>query len=128
MPLPKHPERPEFFVYALVVKAIVFYIGMGRDKRASDRVRYVENLIRLKKLGKRPHWDFGTRVIAGFLKRGVKPEPKYIHRGLTRKRALILERRAIDRYVSRGFLLVNRGHNPNRPSTIQQFWKIWNRT
>jgi hypothetical protein len=126
MPSPKHPRLPEFFVYTLAAKAVVFYVGMGRAKRASDRVRYVKNLIRREKLGKRVDWDFGTHVVAEFLKRGVEPKPKYLYSGLTRKRALILERQAIDRYVSRGFILVNRGHNPKRPATVQQFWEIWN--
>jgi hypothetical protein len=38
----KNPLAADYFVYTLEVDGESFYVGIGRSRRASDRVRFVK--------------------------------------------------------------------------------------
>src|SRR4051794_13201158 len=44
MPKPAHPRTKDFYVYIFRVDGYPFYVGIGRDQRAHDRLRYVRSL------------------------------------------------------------------------------------
>jgi hypothetical protein len=44
MPAPANPRNRDFFVYTFRADGYPFYVGIGRDRRASDRLRYVRSL------------------------------------------------------------------------------------
>jgi hypothetical protein len=120
MPAPKHPSRPEFFVYQLQVGDVPFYIGVGRAKRASDRVRYVKNLMKRESQGNLVDWDFSCAVVAELLRRGHEITVAYSADALTRQEALKREPEAILQLVTRGFSLANTQHNPQRLVTVRE--------
>ncbi|MGY4215960.1 hypothetical protein ACVMFB_002459 [Bradyrhizobium sp. USDA 4522] len=39
-----NPSKRDFYVYTFHVDGYPFYVGIGRDRRASDRLRYVRSL------------------------------------------------------------------------------------
>ena len=45
MPSPTNPNKCEFFVYQDKVDGYPFYVGVGRDRRASDGLRYVRSIM-----------------------------------------------------------------------------------
>jgi hypothetical protein len=121
MPRPSDPNKREFYVYRFAVGNTPVYVGIGRDKRASDRVRYVKYMMERSRLGKPVKWSLSTRVIAQLIHAGYPPRTVYVIRKLTRSAAIARERLEITRLVRRGALLANVQHNPNRdlsPSVI----------
>lgn len=109
MPIAAHPLRREFYVYTFHVDGYPFYVGIGRDQRGPDRLRYVRSLTPAK-IKKR---SLSVRVMA-VLDKKAELKPLYVRRGLTRNRALALEKATIARYVRKGYLLTNWQHNPMR--------------
>ena len=39
-----HPRKKDFYVYKFGVEKYPFYVGLGRDQRGPDRLRYVRSL------------------------------------------------------------------------------------
>jgi len=122
----KHPLRRRFVVYAIEVGDIPFYIGIGqsekevcRSERAEDRVRFVGYMMRREAANRPVKWSMSTRVIAEFFRLKYMPTVRYLHSGLTRKQALLMEWSEITERVSRGELLANRQHNRNYPSSYE---------
>jgi hypothetical protein len=111
MPAAKSPTAPEYFVYALEAEGNPFYVGIGRSKRASDRVRYVDYLMRREANGKTVKWVLSNRVVAHFLREGKDVSVRYLHRDITRSEALVLEVQEIKKLVSSGLALANIQHN-----------------
>jgi hypothetical protein len=107
VPAPANPSLPEFCVYQFEAGGYPFYIGIGRAKRADDRLRYVRSLS-ADTIAKK---SLSVRVMAALLKRNDEIELVYLHRGLVRSDALIEERKEIARLIARGFMLTNRQHN-----------------
>jgi hypothetical protein len=104
MPAAAHPNRRDFFVYTFKLDGYPFYVGVGRDKRASDRIRFIKNLMannpeKLKSLS--------DRVIAALLDMGKTPTYSQTHTPMNRRQALEAEEAEIARLVARGFLLTN---------------------
>ena len=52
MPVAANPLRRDFYVYTFHVEGYQFYVGIGRDRRASDRLRYIRSLTPAKLKGK----------------------------------------------------------------------------
>ena len=52
MPAPANPRRRDFYVYQFKANGYPFYVGIGRDKRGTDRLRYVKSLLTPRKQGK----------------------------------------------------------------------------
>ncbi len=44
MPAPANPLKRGFYVYTFHVDGYPFYVGLGRDQRGPDRLRYVRSL------------------------------------------------------------------------------------
>jgi len=109
MPAPANPLLPEFYVYRFEAGGYPFYVGIGRAKRADDRLRYVRSL-KAETLAKK---GLSVRVMAALLKRNHDIKLVYLHRGLVRSDALIEERKEIARLIARGFMLTNGQHNPS---------------
>jgi len=103
MPNAKNPNAKEFFVYQFETRGIPFYVGIGRDKRALDRVRYVRYMKKREASGKRVKWCLSSRVIAGLCGRGEEVHLRLVHRKLPRAQALLLEKRRIIRLVFGAF-------------------------
>ena len=109
MPKPAHPRKRDFFVYTFRADGYPFYVGIGRDRRASDRLRYVRSLTAAKLRTK----SLSVRVMA------VLDKVSRIHfsstrRPLNRAQALALEKKKIDQLIRKGYQLTNWQHNPNR--------------
>lgn len=51
MPSPSHPRRRDFYVYVITAAGLVFYVGIGRAARASDRLRWVQSQMDREKRG-----------------------------------------------------------------------------
>src|SRR5205823_6840830 len=101
-------------------RGIPFYVGLGRDKRALDRVRYVRYMKKREASGKRFKWCLSSRVIAGLCGRGEEVHLRLVHKRLARARALVLEKRRIIHLVSSNFVLANCHYNPRRPASAQE--------
>ena len=107
VPAPANPSIPEFYVYQFEAGGYPFYIGIGRSKRADDRLRYVRSL-KAETLAKK---SLSVRVMAALLNRNHDIKLVYLHRDLVRSDALIEERKEIVRLIAGGFMLANRQHN-----------------
>ena len=57
MPVAANPLRRDFYVYTFHVEGYPFYVGIGRDRRASDRLRYIRSLTPAKLKGKSLSYD-----------------------------------------------------------------------
>lgn len=119
MPVAENPLLPEFYVYALQVRGITFYVGEGRSSRASDRVRFVRYLMGRDEEGKPAKWVFSNRVVAELLRRSEEVEVVYLHQGLTREDALTREHAEIARLLASGFALANHQYNNGKPSSVE---------
>jgi hypothetical protein len=115
MAAPRNASIPEFYVYRLEVKALPFYVGIGRDRRASDRVRYVRYLMSREARGKRVRWNLSASVVARLLSAGYSVNVSYPRKNVVRAVALEYELREIRRLVAKGAVLANLHHNPARP-------------
>jgi hypothetical protein len=118
MPAAKNPDNNDFYVYRFTVNGKPFYVGIGRDKRGSDRIRYVEYLMRREKEGKPVKWSFSMKVIAEILKRGHQIQIEYPYCHLVRSEALKLERQEIASLLLQKHELANIHHNPDRLATV----------
>jgi hypothetical protein len=119
MAIAKNPKAREFVVYQFEVRRIPFYVGIGRPGRATDRVRFVDYLMRREASGKSVKWNLSDSVIAGFLRRGEDARLRYLHKRLPRARALVLEKKRILALVAAKLLLANRHHNVRRPTNAR---------
>lgn len=120
MPGAKNPNRREFYVYRLETNRIPFYVGIGRDKRACDRVRYIKSLIAREQRGVPVKWHLSALVIAKFLRHPNEVKVHYTAQGLTRRAALLKERGEISRLAKRGAILANIQKNPRRPESVDE--------
>jgi len=98
---------------------VLFYIGMGRSARASDRIRYVRYLMKREASGKSVKWSLSGRAVAELLKRGNEVRVRYLHMDLQRDQALTLERQEIERLVVAGVVLANCQHNDRGPESTE---------
>ena len=117
MPAARKPTDAEFYVYRLEVCGVPFYVGVGRSARASDRVRYVESLLKREKRGGSVNWSLSCAAVAGLLNNGCSVTVAYHTKGLTRSEALAAEKLEIARLAKAGTTLANVHHNPNRPKS-----------
>jgi hypothetical protein len=124
MPRAADPNKLEFYVYRLQVGNAPFYVGIGRDKRASDRVPHVRRMMRRQRAGERVKWTLSTRVIRQLLRKDLEPRIVYLPKLGSRKAALVRERVEITRLVRRGTLLANVQHNPNRNIPFQVIARV----
>jgi hypothetical protein len=113
----KNPNARECYVYRLETNRVPFYVGIGRDKRASDRVRYIGSLMARERRGVPVKWHLSAVVIANFLRHPNAVKVHYTARGLTRRTALLKERAQIARLAARGAVLANIQNNPRRPQS-----------
>jgi len=109
MPAPANPLKRGFYVYTFHVDGYPFYVGLGRDQRGPDRLRYVRSLTpaMLKKK------SLSVRVMAALDKK-VCIEYSWSRTPLTRPQAFALERKTIARLLRKGYHLTNWQHNPLR--------------
>ena len=116
MPNPANPNKCEFYVYRIMLGSVVFYVGHGRDRRDTDRIRYVKRQIERKRQGLPVHWHLSIEVLAKLIEEGFEDQVR-IRRapeGITKRQAKIAERLLIDRLIGRGTVLSNEQHNPHR--------------
>jgi hypothetical protein len=111
MPIAANPTRRDFFVYVLCANGQPFYVGIGRDQRAADRIRWVKSQLARESKGLKGKWVRHTRVIAQCLRNGIEVRTRVVKRGVKRAEALEYERDAIGRYLRRGCLLANHHYN-----------------
>lgn len=109
MPAAANPRKRDFFVYTFRADGYPFYVGIGRDKRASDRLRYVRSLTPAKLETK----SLSVRVMAALDKK-THVEFSRTRRSLSRAQALTAERQKIAQLIRRGYQLTNWQHNPFR--------------
>ncbi|WP_316205390.1 hypothetical protein [Bradyrhizobium sp. SZCCHNS3004] len=120
MPVSAHPGKRDFFVYEFKVDGYPFYVGIGRDRRATDRVRYVRSLMvphNADKLAKR---SLSVRVMAALLRRDASIKLVCTKVPMNRRQALAREKQKIERLVAAGFLLTNWQHNPRRHNNVSR--------
>lgn len=115
MPAPANPRKRDFFVYTFRADGYPFYVGIGRDRRASDRLRYVRSLTADKLKTK----SLSVRVM-GALDKKARLEFSSTRKPLNREQALALEKQIIKRLVRKGYLLTNWQHNPHRHNDTQK--------
>jgi len=122
MPVSANPNKREFFVYQFNLGGYPFYVGIGRSKRALDRVRYVRSLLIPKNASKLARSSLSVRVMAELLLLGKGKDIRLSCKpsGLTRRQACALERVIIDRLVRKGILLTNWQYNPHRHSDVNR--------
>jgi hypothetical protein len=120
MPAAKNPNKPDSFVYWLCADRVPFYVGVGRSRRASHRVAFVRNLMRLEETGRRARWDFQTKLIAELLRRGHDIKDCYAICGLTKAQAHEEESREIARLLKQGYALANKQQNPGYIPSIDE--------
>jgi hypothetical protein len=118
MPVPANPYKREFFVYQFKVDGYPFYVGIGRDRRASDRLRYVRSLMVLHNAAKLAKKKLSDRVMAALLRRNAPIKLSCTRAPMNRRQALAIEKRNIERLVAAGFLLTNLQHNPRRHNSV----------
>ncbi|MCP1834164.1 hypothetical protein J2R76_002501 [Bradyrhizobium sp. USDA 4532] len=109
MPVAANPLKRDYFVYTFHVDGYPFYVGIGRDRRASDRLRYVRSLTP-EKLKKK---SLSVRVMAALDGRACI-EYSCTKMPLNRTQALALEKMTIEEFIREGYLLTNWQHNPFR--------------
>lgn len=114
MPVSAFPRKHEFYVYQFKVGAYPFYVGIGRDKRGTDRIRYVKSLLKPHNRLKLQQSSLQVRVLAKLLRRKETVRYLQTRKPLTRSQALAQERAVIGRLVRKGYLLANWQHNPHR--------------
>lgn len=109
MPVARDPSKREFYVYTFHVDGYPFYVGIGRDQRGPDRLRYVRSLTPAKLKTKK----LSDRVMVA-LDRKAHVEYSSTRKPLNRMEALELERKTIARLLRKGYHLTNWQHNPFR--------------
>ena len=119
MPKPANPSIPEFYVYTLEVRAVPFYVGIGRSSRASDRVRYVRYLMGRAAAGNAVKWVASNQVVAELLHLREQVTVVYLHKKLTRDQALLVESAEILRLLKAGHVLANQQQN-HRPASVKE--------
>src|ERR1700738_841502 len=92
MPRPTHPRRRDHFVYWFTANSYPFYVGIGRDKRARDRIRYVDSLCMPHNRARLARECLHIRVMAELRRRGIDVRLHQTRKPLTRKQALALEK------------------------------------
>lgn len=109
MPVARNPLRKEYYVYTFRVDGYPFYVGVGRDQRGPDRLRYVRSLTpdRLKTK------SLSVRVMA-ILDRKARIKYSATRKPMTRSQALTLELQTIAKLLRKGYCLTNWQHNPHR--------------
>jgi hypothetical protein len=120
MPVSANPNKRDFFVYQFKVEGYPFYVGIGRDRRASDRLRYVRSLMVPHNAAKLSRRSLSVRVMAVLLRRGAVIKLSCTRLPMNRQQALATERRRIERLVAAGFLLTNWQHNPRRHNNVEK--------
>jgi hypothetical protein len=120
VPICRHPNVPEFFVYAFVANGYPFYVGIGRLGRATDRIRYVRYLMERERQGRSVKWVASCRVIATLIRRGMPPELQLLVSGVVRAEALLREKEIIRQFLREGRLLANRQHAGGSSVTVEQ--------
>jgi hypothetical protein len=119
-PIASDPLKPEFYVYRLCGDGVPFYVGIGRAKRAPDRVRYVKYMLGRRASGKPVRWNFSKAVIAELIEARCAVSVEYVSEGLTRSAALQRETKDIQELLAQGRLLANSQQNPRRAETSGQ--------
>ncbi|SRR6266702_1371871 len=109
MPAARNPLKREFYVYTFHVDRYPFYVGIGRDQRGPDRLRYVRSLTPARQKTK----SLSVRVMAA-LDRKVRIEYSATRKPMSRSQALALELKTIARLLRKGYHLTNWQHNPHR--------------
>jgi hypothetical protein len=114
MPVSANPRKRDFYVYQFKVDGYPFYVGIGRDERGPDRLRYVKSLLKPHNRGKLERSSLHVRVIAKLLRK--KKDIRYFQtrKPLTRAGALAREKKDIAWLIRRGYLLTNWQQNPYR--------------
>ncbi|MET3302619.1 hypothetical protein [Bradyrhizobium diazoefficiens] len=115
MPAPANPRKFDFFVYTFRADGYPFYVGIGRDRRASDRLRYVRSLTPTKLKTK----SLSVRVMAS-LDKTTRIDFSSTRKPLNRTQALVLERKKIEQLLQRGYQLTNWQHNPKRHRDVRR--------
>ncbi|MGJ4888856.1 hypothetical protein ACQR1Y_11710 [Bradyrhizobium sp. HKCCYLRH3099] len=118
MPISAHPRKCDFFVYEFKVDGYPFYVGIGRDRRATDRLRYVRSLMVPHNAGKLAKRSLSVRVMAALLRRNASITLVCTKIPMNRSQALAREKRKIEWLVAAGFLLTNWQHNPRRHNNV----------
>ncbi len=111
MPVAANPHSREYYVYTMRAEGHPFYVGIGRDKRASDRVRWVQSQIARELRGLPAKWVRHTCVIRRLLEANIAVKSKTHRANLNRAEALTFERELIQRLKRRGIVLANHHHN-----------------
>ncbi|MDP2355493.1 MAG: hypothetical protein Q8M31_05470 [Beijerinckiaceae bacterium] len=109
MPVAKDPSKLEFYVYTFSVDGYPFYVGIGRDQRGPDRLRYIRSLTPAKLKTKK----LSDRVMVALDRKAVI-KCSSTRKPLNRAEALELERKTIVRLLRKGYQLTNWQHNPSR--------------
>ncbi|MFK4510371.1 hypothetical protein [Bradyrhizobium daqingense] len=115
MPAPANPRKRDFFVYTFRADGYPFYVGIGRDRRASDRLRYVRSL----SPAKLQRACLSVRVMAK-LDNNINISFSSTRKPLNRSQALALERKKIAQLIRQGYQLANWQHNPFRPADAEK--------
>jgi hypothetical protein len=114
MPVSANPRKRDFYVYQFKVDGYPFYVGIGRDKRGPDRLRYVKSLLTRHNTVKLQRSSLHVRVIAKLLRKQKDIRYFQTKKPLTRAEALAREKRDIARLIRQGYLLTNWQQNPYR--------------
>jgi hypothetical protein len=114
MPVSANPRRRDFYVYQFKVDGYPFYVGIGRDKRGTDRLRYVKSLLTPHNRAKLQQSSLHVRTIAKLLRKRKDIGYFQTRKPLTRAGALAREKKDIARLVRQGYLLTNWQQNPYR--------------
>jgi len=114
MPVAANPRRRDYYVYQFKVDSYPFYVGIGRDKRGPDRLRYVRSLLTPRNRAKLQRSCLQVRVIAELLRERKDIRYSQTRKPLTRAGALEREKKDIARLIRQGFRLTNRQQNPYR--------------
>lgn len=123
MALASNPNSPEFYVYVFRADGCPFYVGTGRGKRASDRVRYINYLIRREEEGRPLSKGLSARVMMRLIREKVCIDYYYHVENVTRQEALLQEDQLIKRFNQDGILLINIQNNPNRPKSENLYFE-----
>jgi len=108
MPVPANPLKRDFFVYIFRADGYPFYVGIGRDKRASDRLRYIRSLTAAQLAEK----TLKDRVMAALDGRTTVTYTR-TRIPLDRPQALAMEKLKIQQLLRKGYYLTNEHYNPH---------------